>query len=174
MTGFRHTLIGVGPLCDADCTVTFTRASVIVRDAQVSPVLTGWQEQSGPRLWRIALQPGESNLPNIPHDANSNTLKAYSAYDLPSVEALIRYFHALAGYPVHSKWLKAIVTGNYSTWPGLTPDNAAKYCPSATATILGHLVQKRQGSNPPRKSYQQQAHKNKHSLKSDQTNFTFM
>ena len=29
-TGFRHTLIGVGPLCDADCTVTFTREAVIV------------------------------------------------------------------------------------------------------------------------------------------------
>ena len=50
MPGFRHTLIGVGPLCDADCTVTFTRVAVIGRDAQGSPVLTGWQEQSGPRL----------------------------------------------------------------------------------------------------------------------------
>ena len=52
---FRHTLIGVGPLCDADCTVTFTRAAVIVRDARGIPVITGWREHSGPRLWRIAL-----------------------------------------------------------------------------------------------------------------------
>ena len=28
--GFRYTLIGVGPLCDADYIVTFTRESVIV------------------------------------------------------------------------------------------------------------------------------------------------
>ena len=97
MTGFRHTLIGVGPLCDADCTVRFTRAAVIVRDAQGSPVLTGRRDQSGPRLWRIALQPGESNLHNMPHDAKRTTLEAYSAYDLPSVEALTRYFHAAAG-----------------------------------------------------------------------------
>ena len=89
MPGFKHTLIGVGPLCDADCTVTFTRAAVIVRDSQGSPVLTGWREQSGPRLWRIALQPGESNLPHMPHDANRTTLKAYSAYDLPSVKSSI-------------------------------------------------------------------------------------
>ena len=27
MPGFRHTLIGVGPLCDADCTFTFTRVA---------------------------------------------------------------------------------------------------------------------------------------------------
>ena len=25
---------------------------------------------------------------------------AFSAYDLPSVEALVRYFHAAAGYPI--------------------------------------------------------------------------
>ena len=29
--GFRHTSIGVGPLCDAYCIVTFTHAAVIVR-----------------------------------------------------------------------------------------------------------------------------------------------
>ena len=81
----------------------------------------------------------------MPHDANRTTLKAYSAYDLPSVRTLIRYFHAAAGYLVRSTWLKAIGSGNYSTWPGLTLANATKYCPSATDTILGHLVQKRQG-----------------------------
>ena len=36
---FRHTLIGVGPLCDADCTVTFTSAAVVVRDPHGNPVL---------------------------------------------------------------------------------------------------------------------------------------
>ena len=89
MPCFKHTLIGVGPLCDADCTVTFTRADVIVRNAQGIPVLTGWREKSGPRLWRIALQPGKSTLPNMPHNATSTTLKAYSDYDLPSVRALV-------------------------------------------------------------------------------------
>ena len=44
MPGFRHTLIGVGPLCDADCTVAFTSEAVIVRDIQGMTVLTGWRE----------------------------------------------------------------------------------------------------------------------------------
>ena len=48
MIGFLHTLIGVVPICDADCKVTFTREAVIVRDQQVTPVLTGWCEASGP------------------------------------------------------------------------------------------------------------------------------
>ena len=81
----------------------------------------------------------------MPHSANRTTLEAYSAYDIPSIEALIRYFHAAAGYPVRSTWLKTISASNYLSWPDLTLANATKYCPSATATIMRHLVQKRQG-----------------------------
>ena len=104
-------------------------------------MITGWREASGPRLWRIALQLGEAKLPRMPHNATLDTLEAYSAYDLPSVAALIQYFHATAGYPVRSIWLKSISAGNYSLWLGITLANANKYCPSATATIMGHLVQ---------------------------------
>ena len=66
--GFRHTLIGVGPLCDDNCTVTFTRKAFVVRNKQGTAVLTGWSESTGPRLCRIELQPGESNLPSMPYD----------------------------------------------------------------------------------------------------------
>ena len=75
---FRHTLIGVGPLCDADCSVTFMHKVVIVRDKQVISVLTGWRESTGPQLWIIALQPGEADLPSIPNDAKQATLAAAS------------------------------------------------------------------------------------------------
>ena len=112
MPGFHHTLIGVGPLCDADCTVTFTHEAVFVQDQQGTPVITGWREASGPQLWRIPLQPGESNIPSMSHDANLTILLEYSAYDLPSVADFIRYLHAAAGYPVRSIWLKAINAGN--------------------------------------------------------------
>ena len=81
----------------------------------------------------------------MPHNANRTTLKSYSAYDLPSVRALVCYFHAAVGYPVRSTWLKAIGSGDHSTWQSLTLANATKYCPSATATILGHFVKKIQG-----------------------------
>ena len=48
------------------------------------------------------------------------TLKAFSAYDFPSVEALVIYFHAAAEYPVRDTWLKAIKAGTYDSWTGLT------------------------------------------------------
>ena len=142
MPGFYHTLVGLGPLCDADCTVTFTRKAVIVRDKQGTAVLIGWREATGSRLWKIYLQSGELNLPSMPNDSNMATLAAYSAYELPRIADLEIYFHAASGYPVQSTWLKSISAGNYSSWPGLTLANTTKYCPSADATIMGNLVQK--------------------------------
>ena len=56
--------------------------------------------------------PGAENLPSIPNDAKQATLAAYSVYDLPSVAALIRYFHLAAGHPVRYTCLKAIGDGN--------------------------------------------------------------
>ena len=35
--------------------------------------------------------------------------EANNAYDLPSLEALARYMHAAAGFPVRSTWLRAII-----------------------------------------------------------------
>ena len=59
--------------------------------------------------------------------------------------ALVRYFHAVAGYPVRYTWLNDIKSGNYASCPGLTYNNASQYCPSADETIKGHMVQTRQG-----------------------------
>ena len=70
---------------------------------------------------------------------------AYSAYDLPSIAALVRYLHTAAVFPVRYTWLWAIKVGNYATWPGLTYNNTAKYCPDTNETIMGHMVQTRQG-----------------------------
>lgn len=57
----------------------------------------------------------------------------------------MRYFHAAVGFPVRDTWLRAIKTGNFKTWPGLTHANASKYCPSSDATIKGDMTQGRQG-----------------------------
>ena len=112
MPGLCHTLIGVGPLCGAKFVVTFTRDAVIVHYKQGTAVLTSWRESTGPQLWRIDLQPGDSNLPSMPNNYKQDTLAASIPYELPSVVSLIRYFHAAAGFPVRSTWLKASGAGN--------------------------------------------------------------
>ena len=92
----------------------------------------------------MSLLPEDKIIPDITPNAQQSTLKAFSTYDLSSVEALIRYFHAAAGFPVRYTWLKAIKAGNFDLWPGLTYQNATKYCPTSKETIKGHMVQTRQ------------------------------
>ena len=96
-------------------------------------------------IWHIALLADNADIPKVPQDALRVSLVAYSVYDLPSVEALVRYFHVAAGFPVRYIWLDAIKAENYALWTGLAINNARKYCPSTNKTILGHLVQGRQG-----------------------------
>ena len=64
--------------------------------------------------------------------------------NLPSIPALVGFYHACLGFPVKQTWLEAIKAGNFETFEGLTYSNAARYCPDADETILGHLAQQRQ------------------------------
>ena len=92
----------------------------------------------------MTLQPEPEHVPDLPPtNTTTASLQAYSAYDLPSVQALVRYLHAAAGFPVRDTWLRAIKAGNYVSWPGLTYQNAAKYCPDADETLRGYMVQTR-------------------------------
>jgi hypothetical protein len=61
--------------------------------------------------------------------------------DLPSIGALVGFYHACLGFPVKQTWLDAIKAGNCDTFESLTYSNAAKYCPDADKTIMGHLAQ---------------------------------
>ena len=79
------------------------------------------------------------------NQAEQTTLGVYSAYDLPYVADLVRYFHAALGYSVRSTWLNGITSVNYESYPGLTYNNASRYFPSADKTIKVHMVHTRQG-----------------------------
>jgi hypothetical protein len=65
--------------------------------------------------------------------------------DLPSIGALVGFYHACLGFLVKQTWLDAIKASNRITFDGLTYSYAARYCPDADKTIMGHLSQ--QGQN---------------------------
>ena len=90
MPGFQYKLVCVEPICDANCTVTFTKHAVNIYSPTGTPIITGWRETTGPRLWRMSIMSNPLNMPPLPNDHKTTTLQAFSAYDLPSVEALIR------------------------------------------------------------------------------------
>jgi len=112
MPGFHHNLLGIGKFCDAECKVLFTKTTVTIFNKDAVPVLTGWREADGAKLWRMSLLPEEDTMPPQ-EDSQQAKLGTFSTYDLPSVQALVIYFHASAGYPVRDAWLKAIKAGNY-------------------------------------------------------------
>jgi hypothetical protein len=64
--------------------------------------------------------------------------------DLPSIGALVGFYHACLGFPVKQTWLDAIKAGNCDTFNGLTYSNAANYCLDSDDMIMGHLAQQRQ------------------------------
>ena len=111
MPSFTNKLIGVGPICDADCKVLFTKKDVLVISLEGKTILTGWREKNLPKLQRFALKP--NGKVKIDTTTNLITPAAQNAYDLPSLEALVRYMHAAAGFPVKSTWIKAIKKGKF-------------------------------------------------------------
>ena len=146
MPSFKHTLFGVGPLCNNGCRVLFEADSVtIFNKTDNSILLQGWHETTGAKLWRFSLLPDDTTSSHTPPSSLCVTPAALSATDLPSVAALVHYLHAAAGFPVKSTWLAAIKAGNYASWPGLTYSNAARHCPDSTETLKGHLTQTRKG-----------------------------
>jgi hypothetical protein len=64
--------------------------------------------------------------------------------DLPSIGALVGFYHACLGFPAKQTWLDAIKAGNCDSFAGLTYSNVARYCLDADETILGHLAQQHQ------------------------------
>ena len=110
MGNFHENLVGIGPICDAKYSVLFNDEAVHIISPTGTPVITGWREETGHKLWRMSLLPTPENIIPIKDKPGTKetSLAAFSAYDLPSVEALVRYFHAASGFPVRDTWLKAI------------------------------------------------------------------
>jgi hypothetical protein len=64
--------------------------------------------------------------------------------DLPSMAALVEFYHTCLGFHVKQTWIKeAIKAGNCDSFDSITYSNVARYCPDANKTIMGHLAQQR-------------------------------
>jgi hypothetical protein len=60
---------------------------------------------------------------------------------LPSIPALVVFYHACLGFLVKDTWLEGIKAGNCDTFAGLFYSNVAHYCPDSDETVLRHLAQ---------------------------------
>ena len=62
MPSLTNTLVGVGPICDADCTVLFAKHDVTVLFPESKPILTGCIEKDMPKLWHFSLRPSVEHV----------------------------------------------------------------------------------------------------------------
>ena len=57
MPVFQENLIGVGTMCDANFTVTFSKHAVNIYGPTGTSIITAWRENYGPCLWRMSPLP---------------------------------------------------------------------------------------------------------------------
>jgi hypothetical protein len=135
-------LLSVGQLVDANCSVTFDRTLVEVLHNN-KRILEGVRnERNG--LWTFDLQDNNSHSDKDKKTTtNLKSEQAYNVYECTNKRDLVRFLHAAAFSPVQDTWLKAIRAGHFATWPGLTEDLARKHLPKEIATVKGHLSQRR-------------------------------
>ena len=106
--------------------------------------IKGWRDASG--LWRMPLEATKSKkkpqytvLPKKFEEAVNNV------YELPSTSEIVRYLHACAGFPTKATWIKAIIGGNYATWPHLSVEAVKKHYPESDETAQGHMKSVKEG-----------------------------
>ena len=82
MPTFTNTLIGVGPICDADCAVVFKKEDVTVLSPKGEPILQGWREDKLPRLWRVALSSDKNRKESTQQQARTDQRQVMLMIDL--------------------------------------------------------------------------------------------
>jgi hypothetical protein len=93
MPAFPHTLIGLGPFANLGCKIVFTKTSVTVYHPDGHPILSGWRDETGPRLWHFPLTAEATQVvldnaspqPPIPLTAEAAHVAVDEALHLPQL-----------------------------------------------------------------------------------------
>ena len=158
-------LCSSGQVCDAGYIKVFDSKEVRIYDAKTTkivtskpPVLKVWRDTLS-RLWKIpihrqatvphaslAAEQGTTARPTAwtPQKIHSPIIPAPSetianVYQLKTKPEVIRYLHAAAGFPTESTWYSAVRSGNFTSWPWLTPKNVRAHFPESEETQKGHM-----------------------------------
>jgi hypothetical protein len=160
-----NSLLSTTKCADANYATLFTKDEVRVFDLELTKiniegeaaVMTGWRCPKT-KLWRIPIKP-------ITENQNTDTILmsqeatdiimarrsehpdkfVNSVYELPNLEQVIAWYHAAAGYPTKTTWIKAIEAGFYATWPLLTVKAVKKHYPETKETPKGHMKRVKSG-----------------------------
>jgi hypothetical protein len=160
-----NSLLSTAKCADANYATLFTKDEVKVFDLELTKinieggaaVMTGWRCPKT-KLWRIPIKPDIENqntdtilmsqeATDIIMSRRSEHPNEFvnSVYELPNLEQVVAWYHAAAGYPTKTTWIKAIEAGFYATWPLLTAKAVKKHYPETKETPKGHMKRVKSG-----------------------------
>ena len=127
--GLHSLLISVPKLVDTDYTSVFNKSGATINDdytrkisASHPPVLATDDRCRHTCLWKLLLdtQNKDPNK-NQPTNVNSPMDGAINVnFDQKSTQQTFLWYHAAVGFPTKETFTKAVLNGNYATWPKLT------------------------------------------------------
>jgi hypothetical protein len=149
----QHNLIGVSPLTDTGCAVTFERDEATIKCPDAEPIHC---PTTGTGLWSIPLQAGYAKtataivtkvalaVQRILYDRVWEPFLALAAIGNSNHPAdLVAFHHAALWSPSISTLETALDKQYLPPLPGLTKALLSKYRPDLEATTMGHLDSKR-------------------------------
>ena len=152
-------LMGIRPLCDAGCTVTFDRDKCdVIYDGKV--ILRGFKCAST-GLWTLPLDGKMSSLPrSAPVDNRAHCdIEIHPGVDLASFTHSVRtrangvkFAHQSLCNPKISTLLKAVRKGFLKGCPNLSEPLILKYLNPSPATAKGHMKRPRHGIRSTRRN----------------------
>ncbi len=126
--GLHSTLISVPKLADADYTTVFEKGKATIYDALTTRIMADQPSiLDAPRckltgLWELPLEPLQTTSSNN-RSAATQPKTVNVIFDLSSARQTLLWYHAAAGFPTKETFSDVVLTGNYSTRPGLTAKN---------------------------------------------------
>jgi hypothetical protein len=151
----QNSLLSTVKFADANYITVFDKDIVNINNANNTvitvtkgAILGGWRDSKS-NLWRIPLVCMVRNLntntvlSNCPPsefllNRPDPTEAVHSVYELKMQPGLVRYLHALAGFPTKPTWLKAIKNKQFASWLGLTTEAVRRHFPDLDETHKRH------------------------------------
>jgi hypothetical protein len=148
-------LMGIGPLCNAGCTVVFDKNKCnVIYNGNV--ILRGYKDSST-NLWilpingcnmRSALPQSAPVVDHAPHDrpdVHPGVTIAKFAHSVKTRANGVKFTHQLLCNPKISTLLKAVCKGFLKGSPNLSEKLILRYLSPSPATAKGHMKQPRHG-----------------------------
>ena len=131
-TDLSHSLTAIAPLCNQDCTATFSKTNISIHDNQGKLIITAPKNKSA-HLWNLPLP---IHLPTQPTSTPSQAHLA-QRHDLDA--DYVQFSHACFGSPAVSTFLNAVRNNWLPGYPRLTAQMITANPPNPVATAQGHL-----------------------------------